>query len=162
MKKSDFAASKKKKVIQEVQDVQAIQEALYQTNKIRLFDILTRVATLGADSVYVAWRFNPAMLYRGKLEKLPGLFLEMPVESGETADHYLRVDSEDHEFGSVEMLLDGLEARHREALEKQRKRDEVLRNMTTEERELVGYKNWKDPDPEGAATLLASRVVKTK
>jgi hypothetical protein len=140
-------------------------------NKVRLFDILTRVVTMNEEeSTTITWQFDHALVTlnsQGNKGGLPGLIVTFPYNEQEDEDRVstevkLRIDSEDWEFDEVEKRLDALDEEHRLEKARQNKRDNMLRHMTEEERELMGYKSWRDPDPDGPARVLAERALRSK
>jgi hypothetical protein len=146
---------------------------VHKANKVRLFDILTRVAEMGETSgTLITWQFDPLMEHElrrlsDRKDLLPGLTITFPYNEEEDVDRVprevkLRIDSEDWEFESVENRLHLLDEEHRIEREREDKRNSVLRHMDHESRELLGYKSWKDPDPDGAARVLAEDIMKVK
>ncbi|MGD0511128.1 MAG: hypothetical protein ABSA33_04785, partial [Candidatus Micrarchaeaceae archaeon] len=79
---------KKSQVAVDDREAKPITQSEYvqhQKNKIRLFDILTRVVALREETNFdVTWRFEHALTDSywdsNKTKKLPGLFLQMPCE----------------------------------------------------------------------------------
>ena len=137
----------------------------YKTNKLRMFDILTRVIIMGeTTSHHITWRFEPSTgPLSDKLQQFLTLTINFPhadLDGDEDCNEQkIKVNSEDWEFDVVEKKLDVLDEEHREEMERKSKRDFLLRRMTTEERDLLGHNNWRDPDPDGEAKTLAEKVL---
>lgn len=163
----------------EIESVEAARLKAQRTNqlKVRLFDLMARIEDMKQRDVgrssEVSYEIS-ANLKTTEFIKKPvcaGVLFRYPVqekhsewerESWEQMETGIRIDddkSDDYKFENVSSALDKLEAAHEEELAKARKRDAVLRAMSPEDREALGMGHWKDPDPDGDAKVLASRVI---
>ena len=137
----------------------------YKTNKLRMFDILTRVIIMGeTTSHHITWRFDLTTgPLSGKRQPYPTLVVNCPHSVRVLDEDYnemqIKVTSEDWEFDAVEKKLDLLDEEHRLELERTEKKNNLLRRMTSTDREVLGYPNWQDPDPDGASKVLAEKVL---
>lgn len=148
--------------------------------KVRLFDLVMRIESMRMRNVgrvadvraefssnLQTTEFIRQPVCGGVLFTYPYLTEESDFqnERWEETSTAIRLDddkSDDYKFDLVTKALDKLEAMHKEELEKQRKRDALLRSMTAEERALIGMERWRDPDPDGEAKALAAKVVNSR
>jgi hypothetical protein len=75
----------------------------------------------------------------------PGVQFEWYVPNGDKGNLTLTILSEDWEFTNVGDGLAAVQSHIRDALETERKRNDVLRRLSHEERCLIGKGDWRDP-----------------
>jgi hypothetical protein len=112
-------------------------------NKIRLWDILTRVILLGEYGIPIKYAFVLDVKSELTLE------ITFPVdyisEFMESSKETLKINTEDWRFDLVLKRINKLDEEHQEALAKERKRNEILSRLSEEERVVLGYPRWKEP-----------------
>jgi hypothetical protein len=126
------------------------------TNKLRLYELLERVARMRAAGISdVSAEFvrqvDEAHLFCGVPLDRSGVrltYAHYTILDERPINNYIRdlhMDSEDWEFEAIdEQLLFAAQAHERERAAKAAK-DAVIRNLSVGDRKILGFENWKDP-----------------
>jgi len=155
---------------------------LTNRNKVRLMDLLFRIERMQNAGVGRAGEISYTLMLHtrvtmGTSTECHGISFTYPVEKIESwnssstrrdwssGTEIIRFDNDETDEYRYELLneaLDKLEEIDREEKAKVERRDAMLRRMSAEERADLGFANWRDPNPDGAAEVLAEQVVGSK
>lgn len=174
-----FKRGVRDRVSGEIKQRGSAERARLNRNKVRIFDLIVRICDMQKRNLERSselnyefvpdlqeFEFSKQGACHGVVFAYPELHerdYEQPA--WEVSSVRIRVDSkesDEYKFKFLAEALDKLEANHQAELEKVRKRNAVLRAMSSEDREAIGMGHWKDPDPDGEAKMLAGKIVRAK
>jgi hypothetical protein len=120
-------------------------------NKIRLFDLMERADRMERLRMGVHYRFTSALPYQlgfGAPSDRTGVEFSIVDTDDETVTYSLFPESSDIAYGNLERALDRMQQEYDEQQEAKIKQDALLRTLTEEQRAILGFFHWTDPEAD--------------
>lgn len=123
-----------------------------EVNKIKLFDLMERADRMERLCMGVHYRFTSALPFVpsfGAPSDRTGVeFSLMDTDDVEQSIYCLFPESSDIAYGNLERALDRMQQEYDEQQEAKAKQDTLLRSLTEEQRAILGFFHWSDPEAD--------------